>query len=193
MDLNRKFIYLALLCSVGLLSACGGGRDMQVTVAGQISGLNSGATLTLQDNEGTNVTLSNGPFSFTVDVNDYSGYSIGISQQPLNQNCNLANQGPNGQISNLGNLNIVCTTPTFNIGGSVFGLASGQSVTLLDNGGDALTLNQNGPFTFATPLALGSSYTVTVGQQPTGQSCVVANAVGNSLLGDVSNVSVTCQ
>src|SRR5579863_2393647 len=50
----------------------------------------------------------------------------------------------------------------FTIGGTVSGLTSGASVTLLDNGGDSLKVTANGKFTFATALATGAAYNVTV-------------------------------
>lgn len=42
---------------------------------------------------------------------------------------------------------------SFTIGGTVSGLNSGTSVTLLDNGTDALKVTANGSFTFKTALA----------------------------------------
>jgi uncharacterized repeat protein (TIGR03803 family) len=81
---------------------------------------------------------------------------------------------------------------TYTIGGSVTGLAPGQSVVLLDDGGDTLTVSTNGPFTFATALASGSSYAVTVGTQPTGHTCSVSQSSGTIGAQRVTNVSVTC-
>jgi N-acetylneuraminic acid mutarotase len=78
------------------------------------------------------------------------------------------------------------------VGGAVSGLGNGLSVTLLNNGGDALTRNSNGGYTFATALAGGATYAVTIGTQPTGQTCVVDNASGTIGSADVTNVIVTC-
>jgi hypothetical protein len=52
---------------------------------------------------------------------------------------------------------------THTIGGTVKGLTSGNSVTLLDDGSDALKVKADGTFTFQTPLVTGASYDVTVG------------------------------
>ena len=55
------------------------------------------------------------------------------------------------------------TTPTYTVGGTISGLTSGTLV-LKNNNGDDLTINANSTsFTFATALASGSAYTVTVG------------------------------
>ena len=63
---------------------------------------------------------------------------------------------------------------------------------LQDNGGDDLTVSANGPFSFATKLAGGAAYNVTVKTNPSGQSCSVANGSGTIAAADVTNVAVTC-
>ena len=55
----------------------------------------------------------------------------------------------------------------YSVGGTVTGLSG--SVVLQDNAGDDLTVNSNGPFKFATALANGAAYHVTVKTQPAGQ------------------------
>jgi hypothetical protein len=81
------------------------------------------------------------------------------------------------------------------IGGTVSGLGSGLTVVLADNGGDNLTVASNGAFTFATHVAAGAGYSVTVVTQPVGQTCTVANASGTvatTNVANISNVTVTC-
>ena len=53
---------------------------------------------------------------------------------------------------------------TYSVGGSLSGLSG--TVVLQDNGGDDLTLTANGGFSFATKLADGAGYGVTVKRQP---------------------------
>lgn len=64
------------------------------------------------------------------------------------------------------------------IGGTITGLGTGLSVTLLNNGSDALTVSRNGNFAFATLLGNSASYAVTVQTQPVGQFCSVADGSG---------------
>lgn len=78
---------------------------------------------------------------------------------------------------------------SFHISGTVSGLESGQQLTLLNNGGDALKLDASG--TFAFPVTVAGGYAVTVGQQGRWMSCTVSNGTG-SASADVSNVSVVC-
>ncbi len=81
---------------------------------------------------------------------------------------------------------------TYSVGGTVSNLVTGQSVTLANNGGDALTVNASGNFTFKTFIADGAGYAVTVTTQPAGQDCTVTNGMGSSMSANVSNVSVSC-
>jgi len=78
------------------------------------------------------------------------------------------------------------------VGGSVLGLGTGVQVTLKNNGGDALILSANGPFTFATPLAANLPYAVTVATQPVGQTCTIANPTGTTGTVNVNNIAVIC-
>jgi hypothetical protein len=65
-------------------------------------------------------------------------------------------------------------------------------VTLLDNGTNSLTVTANGSFTFTTALASGATYKVTVGTQPTGETCTVTNGSGTVGSANVTNVAVAC-
>jgi hypothetical protein len=78
----------------------------------------------------------------------------------------------------------------FTVGGTVTGLAG--TVVLQNNGGDDLTLTQNGSFTFATLVTPGTSYNVTVLSQPSGQSCTISNHAGTVTDADVVTVTIAC-
>lgn len=81
-------------------------------------------------------------------------------------------------------------TASYTVGGTVSGLTG--TVVLQDNNGDNLAVSANGTFTFATKIASGSAYSVTVLTQPTGQICSVAGGTGTIAAADVTNVTVTC-
>ncbi len=95
-----------------------------------------------------------------------------------------------------GTLQTSSDTPANDTGGMTgCGTVSGLNGTLVlqNNGGDNLTLMTNGAFTFATPVANGGSYAVSVLAQPAGQNCSVNNAGGTVNGGPVTNIAVTCQ
>ena len=79
---------------------------------------------------------------------------------------------------------------SYPIGGTVTGLSG--TVVLQDNGGDDLSVSSNGSFTFATALAAGAAYDVTVKTSPSGQSCTVSGGSGTVASADVTNVAVSC-
>ena len=81
---------------------------------------------------------------------------------------------------------------SYSVGGVVSGLAAGESVILNKNGRDSLTLSSNAAFTFATPVASGSSFLVTVATQPTGQTCVVNAGSGSVSTAGVTSVGIVC-
>jgi hypothetical protein len=80
---------------------------------------------------------------------------------------------------------------TYSIGGTVF--SSGGTIVLQDNGGDDLTLGNVGTFTFATHLASGASYAVTVKSSPSLplQDCVTGANAGGPATGTVAGADVS--
>lgn len=81
------------------------------------------------------------------------------------------------------------------VSGELSGMGADRSVTLLNNGSDALTLTRNGRFTFSQTLAERVSYEVTVQTLPAGQACTVSNGSGtiDSLGNSVDDVRVRCE
>jgi hypothetical protein len=118
-----------------------------------------------------------------------------VKTQPTgtpSQTCSVQN-GRGAATANVTNIQVTCGTVYF-VGGNVNGLA-GLGMVLENNGGDDLKINGLGtvPFTFATPLSVGSSYTVTIKTAPTtpGQTCTINNGTG-TVNGPVTNVDIVC-
>jgi len=84
------------------------------------------------------------------------------------------------------------TVQTYSVGGSVSGLAIGESVILQDNLADNLTVSTNTIFTFATSLANAATYSVSVLTSPAGKTCMVSHGSGTISGASVSNVNVFC-
>jgi len=144
-------------------------------------------------------------FAFTGRVTSGANYTIGIGTQPSNpaQTCVIRNPLVTVTNANVVDIAIECTTnsvgnppTTFSIGGTVSGLATGTSVSLLNNGGDGITVTTNGPFAFSTPLASGTSYIVTVGASPSGETCTFGgqlSASGQVAAANITSVYLSCQ
>ncbi len=78
------------------------------------------------------------------------------------------------------------------IGGTVNGLAAGNSIVLLNNGTDNLTVSANGAFTFTQAIAFGSNYSVTINTLPTGQPCTLTYGAGTVSSASVASVNAIC-
>jgi hypothetical protein len=163
------------------------------TIGGTVTGL-AGTGLVLQDNGVDNLTInSNGSFTFATALSAGAAYDVTVKTQPSNpaQTCSVA-AGQGTANANVTTVNVTCNTTTYTIGGTLSGL-SGGSVVLSDNGTDDLTLTANGSYTFATSIAAGGAYAVTVKTQPSSppQTCTVANGTGFANA-NITNVNVTC-
>jgi len=78
------------------------------------------------------------------------------------------------------------------VGGTVSGLAPGESVSLRLNGASQLAVSQNGPFTFLGGVHHLARYEVTVVASPAGKSCGVTGGQGAEVIGSIANVQVQC-
>ena len=164
------------------------------TIGGTVSGLNTGTSVTLLDNGSDSLTVTaNGTFTFKTALASGATYSVTVGTQPTGETCTVTGGSGTVGTANVTTVKVACAaSTTFTIGGTVSGLNTGTSVTLLDNGGDSLTVTANGAFTFKTALASGAAYSVTVGTQPTGETCTVTNGSGTVGSANVTNVAVAC-
>jgi hypothetical protein len=164
------------------------------SIGGTVTGLAGGMQVTLDDNGADALTLtSDRAFTFTTPVAAQGSYRVTVGTQPVGQTCSVSSGAASNVLKNITSVRVICSTDTYTISGSVAGLASGAQVTLDDNGADALTVAADGSFTFPTPIPYGGSYAVTVGTQPNGQYCTVADATGSNVIAGQSGVSVSCQ
>jgi len=119
-------------------------------------------------------------FHFPTAVPTGVRYSVVVKTQPTNpaQNCKVV--GGNGTVprANVTDVAVNCSTTTFVIGGTATGLES--KVLLYDNGGDPLSVANDGTFAFLKPLPSGSKYAVTVGASPVfpSETCRVTQGTG---------------
>ena len=166
------------------------------SVRGSVGGL-TGTGLVLQNNGADDLRVpSSGNFVFPIGVVSGAPYAVTVRSQPSNpaQTCTVS-AGSTGTIgaADATGIAVVCSTNSYAVGGTVHGLW-GTGLVLQDNGGDDVAVAANGAFRFATPVASGGGYAVTVRSVPgtPRQSCVATNASGAVLGSDVADVLVTC-
>ncbi|MDH5720600.1 MAG: hypothetical protein OEZ13_08255 [Spirochaetia bacterium] len=169
----------------------------QYTVSGNITGNLSG-NVTLRFIGGAhNTTLvksATGAFNFNAfPVNDGTSWIINVESVAGGGFCNASNNTGIISGANVTNVSVVCALATHKVAGIVSGL-SGSGLVLKNNGGDNKSIGANGYFEFATQVAEGASYSVTVGTHPSGplQLCSVSNGSGIMGTTDVTNVTVNC-
>jgi len=75
------------------------------------------------------------------------------------------------------------------VGGKVAGI---RGVAVLSSNGQSLDVAGDGSFQFATALASGTTYAVTVSSQPIGQTCTVTRGSGTIVAGAITDVQVNC-
>ncbi|MEX1020497.1 MAG: hypothetical protein WDZ49_12615, partial [Litorilinea sp.] len=148
-------------------------------------------------NGGDDLTVNaNGAFQFATSLPDESAYAVTVATQPGSpaQTCTVANGSGTLAGADVSNVSVTCVTPdeteSYNVGGTVSGLA-GTGLVLLLNGIE-LPVENTGTFQFPTPLPNGTSYTITVQAQPAGQTCTLTNSNGTLADEDIDNVGVTC-
>ena len=130
--------------------------------------------------------------TFSTPVAYNGSYAVTVGTQPTGQTCTVSNGSGAGVTANVTDVLVTCSADTYTVGGTVSGLTAGQQVTLNNNGANPTTVTANGVFNFSTPVAYNGSYAVTVGTQPTGQTCTVSNGSGAGVTANVTNVAVTC-
>lgn len=161
-------------------------------VGGSVFGL-VGSGLVLQDNGGDNLSISaNGNYTFATPVPIGAAFNVTVLAQPSNpsQYCSVSSGNGTSNVDVL-SVEVACTS-AYTVGGMVSGL-TGTGLVLQDNGVDKLPISSNGPFTFAMPVGLDSSYNVVVSSPPNNpaQNCTITNGSGQ-VLGAVTNVQVIC-
>jgi hypothetical protein len=144
-----------------------------IPIGGSVVGLD-GTGLTLLDNGGDSLVITgNGPFTFPTLLVSGVTYTVTVSAQPTgpSQTCTVQSNGT-GTAAAPGISNVLISCPPIfeTISGNVVGVSIPNGMTsqlvLQNNGGDNLPVPDNGPFTFVTPIAYGSSYDVSVFVKP---------------------------
>jgi len=190
-------LLLSAILFTGFFTGCsggGGGGDTTNTtyysLGGTVTGL-GGSGLALQNNAGDDLVISaNGSFTFTTAIVNASSYAVTIATQPAGQTCTVTNGGGIMAGADVTNVAISCVY-NYTLSGTVTGLA-GSGLVLRNNGGDDRAISTNGSFTFATAIADGSSYAVTIATQPIGQTCTVTNGSGSMAGANVIDIVVQC-
>ncbi|MBA5687236.1 hypothetical protein [Rugamonas apoptosis] len=215
--MRNNLLFLTVLTAA--LAACGGsstnaGADTaaptEAAISGAVSGMPTGVTVLLKNGDVETLAVTGGgAFTFNKKVAAGLAYNVTLVTQPSGYNCNvLSGSGtvPQG-VTSVPTVVVTCQPAAlafanFNVGVTVSGLASGQSVTFA-NGASVLTVTDNGLYLFADNYAKqavyagrAGGYEVTVKTNPIGQTCTLTGGSGALSFGDFANfvnVQVSCK
>lgn len=190
---------LAYMLCAGLLVACNHDEDLLLppaptvayTVGGSVTRLSGSVTLANNGGDARTVT-ANGVFAFPTPVAGGRPYAVTVARQPATQVCSVGMGSGTVASANVTTVSVTCVTKIHTVGGSVTGLV-GSGLVLQNNSRDKLARTADGAFTFATPVASGTGYHVTVFSQPTNpaQTCTPTDNSGTASA-NVMEVTITC-
>lgn len=132
--------------------------------------------------------------TFAALVDSGKAYNISVFTQPSSPSQTCVVAAPTAKMLGAAvALDVTCTTNKYNVKVDLAGLV-GNGLVLQNNGLDDVTKGgaaANGVFAFATPIASGQPYAVTVKTQPPGEVCTVSAGSGTIGAADVT-AKVTC-
>jgi parallel beta-helix repeat protein len=167
-------------------------------IGGTVTGLTGSGLQLLLNGTATLSIAADGPFQFSAyPVVDAGTYTVTVQTQPSSpgQTCVVTYGSGTVNGADVNTVMVTCNPPgTYTVGGTLSGLATGNSITLRNNGADDLTLSANGAFTFPTALANLAGYSVTVQTPPStpAQTCVIEDGSGTIAGADITSVAVNC-
>jgi len=160
------------------------------TISVAVSGLTSG-TLVMQDSNNDLLTFtSNETQTFAKTFASGASYTVRVKTQPSGQTCTLSSNAKGNITSNI-TVTATCTANTVNYKISVAVTGLTGTLVVQDSKADQLSFTTNSTQTFATSYASGSTYSVTVLTQPSGQTCTLSSNASGTINSNIT-VSATC-
>jgi hypothetical protein len=184
---NLLFTVLGVLFITAQAATCVAATQDSISVT--VTGLTG--TLVVKDSKNQTLTFTtNTKKTFTKKYTSGSTYSVTVKTQPSGQTCTLSSNASGTITSNI-TVTATCTTNTANdtISVAVTGLTG--TLVVQDDKSDTLTFTTNSTQTFATSYASGSTYSVTVRTQPTGQTCTLSSNASGTITSNIT-VTATC-
>ena len=161
------------------------------SLGASVTGLAAGVNLKLKDNVGNELQFSsNETLTFSSTYASGASYSVTIFAQPVGQTCTLGSNA-SGTISGNTTVAVTCASSSGNFNISVAATGLTGTLVMQDDKSDNLTFTTNSTQTFASSYASGSTYTVSVKTQPSGQTCTLSSNATGTITANVT-VTATC-
>ena len=161
------------------------------TLGGSISGLSTSGLQLLNGTETLSVNSGSASFTFNTSIAYSGSYQVTVKTQPTGYICTINNGSGNMGANNISSLQVTCSALTYTLSGSISGLNTDGLI--LSNGSETLSISSgSNSFIFTQTLSYGSSYAITVSNQPTGALCSISLGSGTNISANTSNSNVTC-
>jgi hypothetical protein len=145
----------------------------------------------VEDSKNSTLTFTtNTTQTFALEYPKGSAYTVTVETQPAGQTCTLSSNATGTLNSNI-TVTATCTSNTSNYTISVAVTGLTGTLVMQDSQSDTLTFTTNTTQTFAKSYASGSTYTVTVKTQPSGQTCTLSSNASGTITSNIT-VTATC-
>jgi hypothetical protein len=191
--MSKRLLALSLVATAALAACLG-----TVEIGGTVTGLPTGATVTLQNNGDESLVVSaDGSFTFGAPIGDGESYNVTVLTQPAGATCTVASGSGTAAsgTTSITTVAVTCAT-TSTLVGTLTGLGSGASLVLTNatSSPTTLTVFADGAWAFPGTLSVGTTYTVSVSSQPAnGKTCSVTSGATGTVAANVATaVVVAC-
>jgi len=160
------------------------------TISVTVTGL-AGGNLVLQDNPNDQLTFTtNATQAFPTQYQSGSSYSVTLISEPPSQTCTPSGNSSGTITANVAiTVNCVTAATQYTLSVATTGLTG--TLVVQDNLSDSLTFTSNTTLPFTTPYTSGSTYSVAVVTQPTGQTCTLGSNASGTITSNIT-VTATC-
>ncbi|TWI61542.1 hypothetical protein IP91_04622 [Pseudoduganella lurida] len=185
--MKAQFLGAALLALA--LAGCGGESDF--TIGGSITNLKNAGLVLANGDDTLSVPVGATSYSFPKTVAYGDNYSVVITKQPDHMTCTpTVTSGAAGQFETI-SVPITCAQNTYAVNVTVTGLTA-EGLQLVNGSSGTATVTVAAPTASFTSIPVGTAYGITIYNQPTGQTCTIANGAGVMGDADRSDAVVTC-
>lgn len=141
------------------------------SIGGAVSGLASGTSVTLTNNQESITIASDGNFTFPTKLSSGASYNVSFVTNGVGITCSIANAQGTVQSSNVTNVSITCGLASgfYEVGVNVTNLSG--TITVENNATETLNISTTGLTKFTTLIPSGSNYAVTITAQPAATIC----------------------
>ena len=194
--MKAKLIGAAALALALGLAACGGKSSFTIngTFVDSLNNItnikNPGLILANGDDE-ISIPVGASTFSFPRQIEYGDTYTVVVKQHPQHQTCTPATStGTAGRTESI-SLVMSCTQNAYSVIVTVTGLTA-EGLQLINGSSGGVTVTVANPTAEFQSIPVGTSYGISIYQQPTGQTCSIVN--GSGIMGDAirKDAVVTC-